>query len=278
MIFSSFKFSCTPEQSEILIAILSGNNFEGFLEDENYLTAYVPSEEKITDELMEQIKSLGINFPLPEIIPEKNWNEEWESKITPIEIDGQVLIRTEFHAVEKKFPYEIIIQPKMSFGTGHHATTHMMIELMLENKNDFINTTVFDFGAGTGILSIMAEQLGAKEILSIDNEEWAYKNMIENFARNNSNHCMPQLSNQPLMSENKFDIIIANINRNVILEFLSSLSHSLKPNGLLFCSGFLPEDEKVIKESAENITLNFIDRKLRNNWVALIFKKNTSNT
>lgn len=163
----------------------------------------------------------------------------------------------------------------MSFGTGHHATTHMMIEFMLENKYDFKDATVFDFGAGTGILSIMAEQLGAKEILSIDNEEWAYENMIENFARNNSMHCTPQLANHPPETENKFDIILANINRNVILEFLPALKQTLKPLGIIFCSGFLPEDEIVIMQAAEKLNLKFIARKFRENWMALVFKNTT---
>ncbi|MEI7802706.1 MAG: 50S ribosomal protein L11 methyltransferase, partial [Bacteroidota bacterium] len=272
MIYHSYTFFCTPNQSEILIAILSENNFEGFQEEENSLTAYISSEEKIAEVLIQQVESFGIKFPSPEIIPDKNWNEEWESKITPIEIYDLVLVRTEFHPVEKKFPFEIIIQPKMSFGTGHHATTHMMIELMLENKNDFKDAAVFDFGAGTGILSIMAGQLGAKEILSIDNEDWAYENMIENFARNNSTHCIPQLANQPPATENKFDIILANINRNVILEFLPALKQTLKPLGIIFCSGFLPEDEIVIMQAAEKLNLKFSARKFRENWMVLVFK------
>ncbi len=272
MIYHSYKFSCTISQSEILIALLSENNFEGFQEEENFLTAYISSDENISAELIQQIESFGIKFPSPEIIPDKNWNEEWESKITPIEINDLVLIRTEFHNVEKNFPYEIIIQPKMSFGTGHHATTHMMIELMLENKNDFKDATVFDFGAGTGILSIMAEQLGAKEILSIDNEDWAFENMIENYARNKSVKCIPVLSDKPPASENKFDIILANINRNVILEFLPALKQTLKPLGNIFCSGFLPEDEIVIMQAAEKLNLKFSNRKFRENWMALVFK------
>lgn len=278
MNFISFKFKCTPEQSEILIAILSEKNFEGFQEEQNCLTAYISSSEKISEELIQQIEAFGINFPSPDIIPDKNWNEEWESKITPIEINDLVLIRTEFHRVEKKFPFEIIIQPKMSFGTGHHATTHMMIELMMEIKNDFKDASVFDFGAGTGILSIMAEQLGAKEILSIDNEEWAYENMIENFARNKSVKCIPELSDKPPATENKFDIILANINRNVILEFLPALKQTLKPLGIIFCSGFLPEDEIVIMQTAEKLNLKFSTRKFRENWMALVFKNTSTNT
>lgn len=160
----------------------------------------------------------------------------------------------------------------MSFGTGHHATTHMMIELMLENKNDFIDAAVFDFGAGTGILSIMAEQLGANKILSIDNEEWAYENMIENFARNKSVKCLPELSDKPPVIEKKFDIILANINRNVILEFLPVLKQTLKPLGIIFCSGFLPEDEIVIMQAAEKLNLKYSNRKFHENWMALVFK------
>ncbi len=278
MNFFSFKFSCSPEQSDILIAVLSENGFEGFLEEENFLTAYSTSEKNITEALIQKLAQIGIAIPKPELVPDKNWNEEWESKITPIEINNEVLIRTTFHSVEKHFPIEIIIEPKMSFGTGHHATTHMMVELMLMNRISFKGATVFDFGAGTGILSVMAEKLGSLEVQAMDHEHWAYENMLENFERNKTAKCIPILADQPVLESKKFDIILANINRNVILEFLPSLSNNLKPNGLLFCSGFLPEDEIAITQSAENLTLKFIDRKFQDNWMAMIFKKHFANS
>ncbi len=278
MNFFSFKFSCSPEQSDILIAVLSENGFEGFLEEENFLTAYSTSEKNITEALIQKLAQIGIAIPKPELVPDKNWNEEWESKITPIEINNEVLIRTTFHSVEKHFPIEIIIEPKMSFGTGHHATTHMMVELMLINRISFKGATVFDFGAGTGILSVMAEKLGSLEVQAMDHEHWAYENMLENFERNKTAKCIPILADQPVLESEKFDIILANINRNVILEFLPSLSNNLKPNGLLFCSGFLPEDEIAITQSAENLTLKFIDRKFQDNWMAMIFKKHFANS
>lgn len=278
MNFSSFKFSCSTEQSDILIAVLSENGFEGFLEEENFLTAYSTSEKNISEALIQKLTQIGIAIPKPELVPDKNWNEEWESKITPIEINNEVLIRTTFHNVEKHFPIEIIIEPKMSFGTGHHATTHMMVELMLINRISFKGATVFDFGAGTGILSVMAEKLGSLEVQAMDHEHWAYENMLENFERNKTAKCIPILADQPVLESEKFDIILANINRNVILEFLPSLSNNLKPNGLLFCSGFLPEDEIAITQSAENLTLKFIDRKFQDNWMAMIFKKHFANS
>ena len=278
MNFFSFKFSCSPEQSDILIAVLSENGFEGFLEEENFLTAYSTSEKNITEALIQKLAQIGIAIPKPELVPDKNWNEEWESKITPIEINNEVLIRTTFHSVEKHFPIEIIIEPKMSFGTGHHATTHMMVELMLMNRISFKGATVFDFGAGTGILSVMAEKLGSLEVQAMDHEHWAYENMLENFERNKTAKCIPILADQPVLESEKFDIILANINRNVILEFLPSLSNNLKPNGLLFCSGFLPEDEIAITQPAENLTLKFIDKKFQDNWMSMIFKKHFANS
>ena len=257
----------------MLIALLSENNFSGFIEEENSLVAFIPETEKIPRELINQIDALGIRFPTPEIIHEKNWNEEWESKISPIEIEHEVLVRTIFHNSEKNFPIEIIIQPKMSFGTGHHATTHMMIQLMLKYRSNFPTANVFDFGAGTGILSIMAEKLGAKKILAIDNEEWAYENMIENFEMNKCANCIPQYFNQPPSSGNEFDIILANINRNVILEFLSPLQKLLKQEGKMFCSGFLPSDKEMIIEHAGNNSLSPVTSLEKDNWCAIVFEK-----
>ena len=278
MVCFSYSIACNSAQSEILIAVLSKNNFNGFQEEEKLLIAYTDSEKNMTPELIYQFKLLGITIPSSEIIPDKNWNEMWESKIVPIEINDQVLIKTTFHLVEKKYPIEIIIDPKMSFGTGHHATTHMMIEFMLENKSLFSDSVVFDFGAGTGILSILAEKSGAAEILAIDHEEWAFNNMNENFERNNATKCIAELSSMPPDTDNKFDLILANINRTVILEFFSSIAQILKPDGILFCSGFLTDDEKLITQAAEKLNLNFIDRKFRENWMAIQFKKQTTNS
>ena len=273
MKFHSYRFECNQNVSEILVALLSENNFSGFSEEENSLVAFISEDEKISEELISQIESLKIKFPSAEIIPDKNWNEEWESKISPIEIDDEVLVRTTFHKTEKKFPIEIIIQPKMSFGTGHHATTFMMIQLMLNYRNDFVGAKIFDFGAGTGILSIAAEKLGAKNILAIDNEEWAYENMIENFEMNKCANCIPQYFNQPPSSGNEFDIILANINRNVILEFLSPLQKLLKQEGKMFCSGFLPSDKEMIIEHAGNNSLSPVTSLEKDNWCAIVFEK-----
>ncbi|TSA51644.1 MAG: 50S ribosomal protein L11 methyltransferase [Sphingobacteriales bacterium] len=269
----SYSFSCNQQQSDLLIALLSHNNFSGFLEEENSLTAFISADEKISDSLIQQLELLGINFPQPKLIAEKNWNEEWEKNFEPIEVEDEVLVRAAFHRVEKKFPFEIIIDPKMSFGTGHHATTYMMIQFMLEHKNDFHGSDVFDFGAGTGILSVMAEKLGAKNVLSIDHEEWAFENMKENFLKNNSVHCNALLADCPPDVSEKFDIILANINRNVIVEFFPSLQKLLKSSGKLFCSGFLPVDEVVITLQAEKINLKPVAHKTKDNWSAIVFQK-----
>lgn len=243
------------------------------MEEENSLTAFISSEEKISDSLIQQLDLLEINFPEPRLIEEKNWNEEWEKNFEPIEVDDEVLVRAPFHRVEKKFLLEIIIEPKMSFGTGHHATTYMMIQFMLEHKNDFREAEVFDFGAGTGILSVLAGKLGAKNVLSIDHEEWAFENMKENFLKNNSIHCLPVLADCPPDEAERFDIILANINRNVIVEFFPLLQKLLKPNGKLFCSGFLPVDEVVITLHAEKINLKPVAHKTKDNWSAIVFQK-----
>lgn len=253
-------------QQEILISQLSDLGADGFEQTENYLIAYFNANSFNSYEINELLKKYSFTT---KTIEERNWNEVWESNFQPVIVDDFCAIRAEFHQAIKDVEHEIIITPKMSFGTGHHATTFMMIEQMREI--DFRKKIVFDFGTGTGILSILAEKLGALKIESIDVDEWSIANAKENVERNACTKISLALSSQ--IPNDTFDIILANINRNVILHYLPQLSRSLKENCYLLLSGLLTSDEKDIIEACNHVHLNFVNRTERNNWVSLLFIK-----
>ncbi len=254
------------QQSEILVAQLSEIGFDGFEEGESFLSAFIEGEKFSESKLNDVLQN---NFSYSKnIVGERNWNEEWEKNFEPVIVDDFVAVRAEFHKPIKNVEHEIIITPKMSFGTGHHATTYMMMQQM--RSIDFKNKTVFDFGTGTGILAIVAEKLGAASITAIDNDEWSINNAEENVERNNCKKILLQLSDTPLSSQ-KFDVILANINRNVILENISAFSKMLNKNAQLLVSGLLQEDEEAIKMAAIKAGLKYSDTTSRNKWVTIKF-------
>ena len=257
-----------PEQQEILIAHLAEIGFESFEEKENELCAFITAGNY--DEAL--LNNLIYKYQLvyqKQIIPEKNWNEVWESHFTPVIIDDFVAIRADFHLPVRGVQHEIVITPKMSFGTGHHSTTKMMIEQMKEI--DFAEKTVLDFGTGTGILAILAEKLGAKNVLAIDNDDWSIENAKENFQRNNTTNI--ELSKKPIdQIAQKFNIILANINKNVILENFSMLAMYLAKRGILLCSGLLKEDEEEILQSAGANKLKVKNAIAEKNWICIRFE------
>jgi ribosomal protein L11 methyltransferase len=254
----------SKEQSEIFIAELAELGYEGFEEDENFLKAFIP--ENLFDEaLIKQIVGqLNVSFNKT-IIQETNWNEVWESNFQPVIVDDFVAVRADFHEPISSTHYEIVITPKMSFGTGHHATTYMMMQQMREI--DFKDKSVFDFGTGTGVLAILAEKLGAKEILGTDNDEWSIRNAGENVERNGCNKIELELSG--LVPRKQFDIILANINKNVILENLQLLKLQLQENGVLLLSGLLIEDKEDVLSATEKLAFKFINSTERNNWLSI---------
>ena len=252
-------------QSDVLIAQLSEIGFEGFEEEENKLKAFITSGDFDEKSLQDISNSLQIDFSKT-IIEETNWNQVWESNFDPVIVDDFVAVRADFHEPIKDVQFEIIITPKMSFGTGHHATTYMMMQQMREI--DFVNKNVFDFGTGTGVLAILAEKLGARKVLAIDNDSWSIDNADENIQRNNCTKIELRLAGNAAM-DGSFDIILANINKNVILDNFELLAKQLSPRGFLLLSGLLVEDEQDILAASARLNLLFLNKAQRHNWLLL---------
>jgi len=257
----------SAEQSEILIAQLNEISFNGYEEGENFLTAFI-EEEKFDENALQQIISAHHLSYQKNFIQQKNWNEEWERNFEPVIVDDFVAVRAEFHQPIKNVEHEIIITPKMSFGTGHHATTYMMIQQM--RNIDFKNKTVFDFGTGTGILVILAEKLGAKNIIAIDNDEWSINNAKENIEKNNCKRIQLFLTSE-LSAKEKFDIVLANINKSVIFQNVKELTNLLSGYGQLLISGLLVEDEGEILDAAVKNKLKRTTHMHKDKWISIKF-------
>ncbi len=272
------KFEIIPFNSEncdILSALLGEIGYESFVENETGLSAYIQNnlfDKKAIQSVVENIQTLIPNISFQsEVIKDRNWNHEWEKNFEPIIIDNTCLIKAPFHNIEKTYPYEIIIEPKMSFGTGHHATTACIIRLM--GEIDFMNKTVLDMGCGTGVLGIYAAQKGAKNILGIDIDSWAFENTNENTERNNINNLKVLEGDASLLTNYSFNIILANINRNILLNDMYSYEKCMSKESLLLLSGFYTEDLPMIQEKAKELGLTYIKHLTEKNWVAVLYKK-----
>jgi len=274
-IYIEYHFTMSPLQpaSEILVAQLGALNFESFAETETGLKAYIQKKE-LDAALMDKVQVLNssefeISYKLTEI-PPVNWNAEWEKNFNPIEVNGECVLRAPFHP-PFNVKYEIIIEPKMSFGTGHHETTFMMLQFILEN--DFKEKSVIDMGCGTAVLAILSEMKGASKIDAVDIDKWCYENSIENIERNNCKNILVYQGDASFFKEKKYEVILANINRNILLQDMGIYSKSLKENGTLYLSGFYKEDLEYITETCNNLGLTFVENKERNNWIAAKFRK-----
>jgi ribosomal protein L11 methyltransferase len=271
--YLSFKFFVTPLElgSEILIAELAELPFESFEETETGVNAYI-QKELYLEGMLETInilesKEFNTSYTIEEIAPE-NWNESWESNFNPILINDLCMVRAPFHE-QQNVKYDIIIEPKMSFGTGHHETTHLMLEYILEQ--DFVNKKTLDMGCGTAVLAILASKKGANPIDAIDIDNWCYLNSIENIERNNCTNIQVLEGDVSLLSDKSYAIIIANINRNILLNDLEVYHSCLISKGTLFLSGFYKEDINAIEKHCNSLNLKLIEIKEKNNWVALKF-------
>ena len=250
-------------QQEELVALFDDYAATGFEQTDDKLMAYFVEDGFVQDEVLKILE--GYNYAISEI-EETNWNAEWERNFHPVIVDNFCAVRAHFHESISNVKHEIIITPKMSFGTGHHATTYMMIEQMQEL--DFAGKTVFDFGTGTGILAILAEKLGASNIAAIDVDEWSIENAKENFERNNCQKIDIHLSTT--IPSEQFDIILANINRNVILQYMPHLKQSLREKGKLLLSGLLLQDEDDINKVCKSHGLRLLTRRERLGWISLL--------
>ncbi len=274
-IYIEYNFTVTPKEpaTEILIAELGNVGFESFVENEVGVTAYIQKDEYF-DDILNDIFVLNsdefeIEYQKKEVA-QTNWNAEWEKNFRPIQVDELVSVRAPFHE-NPNLTYDIVIEPKMSFGTGHHETTHMMIQHLLQLDLD--NKSVLDMGCGTGILAIFAEMKNAKPIDAIDIDNWCYENSLENVQRNNCNHISVYEGDASLLKDKKYDVIIANINRNILLMDMKTYTSCLNENGVLLLSGFYKEDISIIDEEVSKYNLKLETFIERNNWVALKYNK-----
>ena len=274
-IYIAYEFSLSPRDpaTEILIAELGDVGFESFVEHDNGVTAYIQKIEW-NPNILDNLYVLGsnefkISFSYFEVI-QTNWNKEWEKNFNPFQVDNLVSIRAPFHK-NPSLKFDIVIEPKMSFGTGHHETTHMMIQHLL--ALDLENKKVLDMGCGTGILAIFAEKKGAQPIDAIDIDNWFYQNSLENIQRNGCNHITVLEGDSSLLKQKKYDIIIANINRNILISDMKTYTECLNKNGILLLSGFYKEDVIIIENEVTKHGLSFENLLQKNNWVALKFMK-----
>jgi ribosomal protein L11 methyltransferase len=258
-----------PEQKEILIAQLADAGYEGFEEADEGLDAFI-SKKDFDKSLLNEISYKYQTPYTSKKIAATNWNKIWESNFEPVIVEDYVAVRADFHQPITTTKYEIIITPKMSFGTGHHATTYMMIEMMKEIEFD--GKTVLDFGTGTGILAILADKGGAKEVHAIDNDDWSIANAEENFKRNECKNIFLKKASDT-SSATSYDLILANINKNVILENFDVLKDQLKNEGILLLSGLLETDRNDILRKAKKLNLSVKKIINRNNWIAIQLSK-----
>ena len=272
--YLEFNFNISPLQpwNEILMAELIEIGFDSFTEEHNGILAYI-QKDLFDDKQLQEInmfsnEAVEISYTYQEM-PNINWNEEWEKNFEPINVENQVSIRAEFHS-NQNLPHEIIIQPKMSFGTGHHATTYLMIQQMLDM--DFENKTVLDMGCGTSVLAIFAKQKGAGKTVAIDIDEWSVENSKENAERNNVDLDISQGTADNLGAEN-FDIILANINRNILISDIPTYVSVLNNVGQLLLSGLCFFDVDDILEVCNEQKLTLKRKLQREEWVSLLLEK-----
>lgn len=274
MLYLQLSFTNTSEATqEILIAALDSIGFEAFHQTTEELFAFVEKaqfdEELLNITLANFQQNQFINQYQIKALENKNWNTLWESNFPPVIIADQLLVKAPFHQIEKDYPYVIELEPKMAFGTGHHETTSMVLEAMFDI--DFVDKTVLDFGSGTGILAIFASIKKAKHIDAIDNDEWAYNNSLQNIEQTKMSNIAIQRGTLSLVAETKYDVILANINKNVITATLAQLHQMLKANGQLIVSGILKEDVNEISALGFPLFNTKPTIKYKGNWSMLVF-------
>lgn len=276
MNYIELEIQADSDFSEILMAELGEAGFESFVETDEGLLAYIPEtdfEETKIAEIIGRYQEITSIVSSWRSLERKNWNEEWEKSYDPIEVNNQVRVRATFHEPNPDFRYDLLIQPKMSFGTGHHETTWLVMNEQLSLPHEGLS--IIDVGCGTGILAILAHKLGATGILGFDIDEWAVENTLENFAMNG----LPEEARvfqgtiDGVDSELMFGGILANINRNILLAEIPKYNAHLKPGGWLVTSGFYETDQADIERCAEENGLKKVRSNTRNQWATVVFQK-----
>tara|TARA_B100000795_G_scaffold161908_1_gene121658 strand:+ start:477 stop:1310 length:834 start_codon:yes stop_codon:yes gene_type:complete len=260
--------------ADILVARFNEIDFESYIEDENGVKAYVQThllDENTVKEIINEVAKLcNLSFSISKV-KQENWNKNWENNFKPVHINDKCVIRAHFHNTFPDLEHEIIITPKMSFGTGHHETTFLVMNEMF--AMDFKDKTVLDMGSGTGVLAILAAKLGATSLSGIDFDQWAYENAVENAQINAISTISFLHGDANLIGDAKFDIILANINRNIILQDISIYVNAMNNNSEIIFSGFLIDDVPLILEKSEQLGLNLVVSKHKNKWQMLHLKK-----
>lgn len=259
------------ETKELLIALLAAQGYEGFSEEEAALEAFIPLNAFNEGAMQEMLSPLSTPYT-KEIIQPQNWNAIWEQSFEPVVIPGFATIRASFHPAREDAAYDIVITPKMSFGTGHHATTLQMMQLM--QNIDMKGKRVFDFGTGTGVLAILAEKMGAAEVLAIDYDAWSIENTLENIQRNGCERIRAVQQDQP-PGDAQFAIVLANITRSTLLEYMASIAACMKPGAMLLVSGFYTNENHLLEAAAADHGLMTKKHSSIDNWSAIQFIKNT---
>jgi len=275
MDFIQVSIKAPEELTDIITAELSQVGYDTFMETENGLCAYITEATFSETELKAVLQKYQDMATLPystEKIPQQNWNEEWEKNFEPLLISGICSVRASFHPQPPNVPYDIVINPKMSFGTGHHETTTLMIQNQLDLN--LAGKRVLDMGCGTGILAILAAKLGAKEVVAVEIEDWTVENARENAALNETPVEVRLGDVNQIQNDQPYDIILANINRNVLLADIPIYTTHLRPGGTLVISGFYTEDLEAIRLAAEASGLVYKSKQEKNNWLSVVLEKN----
>ena len=259
---------------DMFMELLGEIGFDSFMDTDEGFEAYCQEpalDENELNDIMQMEQFANVKLLKKELIPDQDWNATWEASYEPVIINEFCRIRAPFHKVEGSYKYDLIIEPKMSFGTAHHETTSQIIELMLQS--DFTGLNLLDMGSGTGVLAILAKKLGSATTVAIDNDEWAYRNALDNIRLNDENDIIVELGDANSLNDRQFDIILANINRNILLRDMKEYVKCLVDGGKIFFSGFYEEDLVLIAKEAERLGLKYSNHVTKNNWTAAVFVK-----